>query len=832
MNYPTVASPPGRSLPRRRKLWFCQFAWFGLFAAGWFAGALPAGARNASAAELPDGETLFETQIRPVLVQTCVKCHGGEKTSGGLDVRSRDALVRGGESGPAISLDVPEQSLLLRALRREPDVSAMPPEQPLPAETIAAFAAWLAQGAVWPESTGEISPTDGGRHWAFQPLGNFSAPTTPGAEANHPIDRFLEASRSERQLAAAAPAPRTTSIRRLYFDLWGLPPAADEVASFLADDAPDAWPRLVDRLLAAPQYGQRWGRHWLDLARYADTAGDNADYPVPELALYRDWVIAALNADLPYDAFLHQQIAGDLLAADHHGDDYAQRVVATGFLALSRRYATAPYELWHLTLEDTIDTLGRAVLGLTMRCARCHDHKYDPLTMRDYYAVYGVFSSTRFPYAGSEEFQSMNLPRKNFAALAPPRDAAPHWEAYQKAVETLRSEYDAVKAKPAAAGVESPAGEKSPPTDDEARKQQEKRLRKALRALAGPGAPEELRVAYAVAEGDIANAAVQKLGEPSQPGDVVPRGVPALFGPPDEPVPDGQSGRLQLARWLTGPAAPLTARVIVNRLWQHHFGRGLVGTPSNFGLRGETPSHPELLDWLAQKLIDSGWSLKTVHRLIVTSQAYQLSSIGEPATQSADPDNRWLARQSRRRLDAESLRDAVLWSADRLDLQRPAAHPFPTVEKWNWTQHAPFRAVYPSQARSVYLMTQRIVRHPYLSLFDAPDPNTTSDQRTAATVPLQALYFLNDPWFNEQAEQFGRRVVDQAADDPGRLEWLLQRAWSRRPTPFELQHWLTFHERQQAHAIDAGQAPAEAAAAAWTSVARVALSANEFVYVD
>ncbi len=507
--------------------------------------------------------------------------------------------------------------------------------------------------------------------------------------------------------------------------------------------------------------------------------------------------------------------------------------MATGFLALSRRYATAPYELWHLTLEDAIDTLGRTALGLTMRCARCHDHKYDPLTMRDYYALYGVLASTRFPYAGSEEFQSMNRPRQNFAALVTPAEAAPRWEAYRQQVQTLQLQYDAVKAKPAPAGAgDPPSDDETRKKDEEFRKQQEKRLRGELRLLAGPGAPAGLPVAYAVSEGDVADTAIQKLGEPSQPGEVVPRGVPALFGPMAEPVPAGNSGRLELARWLTGPAAPLTARVMVNRLWQHRFGRGLVGTPSNFGLRGEAPTHPELLDWLALQLIDRGWSLKAIHRLILTSETYRLSTDSDEASRELDPGNLWLGRQNRRRLDAEALRDAALCASGGLDLQQPDPHPFPPIEKWNWTQHAPFRAVYASQSRSVYLLTQRIVRHPYLALFDAPDTNTTSDQRTSATVPLQALFFLNDPWLAQQAETLGGRAMSEATDAPGRIERVMQWAWSRSARPEEMQRWLAYLEQQQALAQQAGMDDDAAQRAAWTSLARVALMANEFVYVD
>jgi hypothetical protein len=566
-------------------------------------------------------------------------------------------------------------------------------------------------------------------------------------------------------------------------------------------------------LLASPQYGERWGRDWMDVARYADTAGDNADYPVPEARLYRDYIIDAFNANKPYDDFVREQIAGDILAKDGPRGRYAERVVATGFLALSRRYATGPYELWHLTLEDTIETTGRAFLGLTLRCARCHDHKFDPVTREDYYGLYGMFASTQFPWAGAEELSSMKRPREHFVPLLPPGAAAPRLTAYQLKIDQLRADIQRAEKEGAAAKLND--------------------LRAQLQNLLRPSLPGDLPGAYGVQEGKPVDANIQIRGEVDRLGPVVKRGLPRfLSGGKPVAIPDGSSGRLQLADWLASPDNPLTARVMVNRIWQHHFGRGIVTTASNFGLRGEPPTHPELLDWLAARFVESGWSLKAVHRLVVLSKTYQLASSADETDAAKDPGNRWYWRYDRRRLDAEAMRDALLTVSGKLDLQRPGPHPFPPIEQWTWTQHNPFKDVYPSNHRSVYLMTQRFQRHPYLALFDGPDTNTSTAERTTSTVPQQALYLMNDPFVREQAEGFARRLLAVSADSLRRIELAHQLAWSRPATPAEVERGLRYVEEYRKGLARAG-APAERLELeAWTSYCRVMLCANEFVYLD
>ena len=385
-----------------------------------FLGLLPLAAVAADPrASRPDSD-FFETQIRPVLMEACFKCHGGETVSHGLRVDSREALLKGGENGSAIVPGEPEKSPVIQVIRERHGAIKM--GKTLPDDIVANFVRWISDGALWP-SPASRDRLSNMSHWAFAPVRDVSPPDAGSEWSDHPIDRFIYAKLSEQELAPARKADPQTLIRRVYFDLVGLPPTPEEVEAFVHSQSASSWEQLIEQLLASPRYGERWGRHWLDVVRYADTAGDNADYPVPEARLYRDYVIDAFNMDKPYDEFVQEQLAGDILAGQ--GPEYAERVIATTFIGLSRRYATAPFELMHLTIEDSIETTGRAFMGLTLRCARCHDHKYDPVTKEDYYALYGLFESTRYPYAGSEEFQSKNFDRSGFVPLLPPGEAAP-----------------------------------------------------------------------------------------------------------------------------------------------------------------------------------------------------------------------------------------------------------------------------------------------------------------------------------------------------------------------------------------------------------------------
>ncbi|MCA9077160.1 MAG: DUF1553 domain-containing protein [Planctomycetaceae bacterium] len=663
-------------------------------------------------------------------------------------------------------------------------------------------------------------------HWAFRPLSEADPPSIAiEGWSDHPIDRFIASQWQAKGVTPVEQVEPGMLLRRVTFDLIGLPPSPHEMREFEAASRVDpeaAYQDLIERLLASPQYGERWGRHWMDVVRYADTAGDNADYPIPEAHLYRDYIIDAFNADLPYDRFVREQLAGDLLAKEQPGDRFQEQIVATGFVALSRRYATGPYELWHLTLEDTIDTVGRAFLGLTLKCARCHDHKFDPVTTEDYYALYGIFDSTQFPWAGAEELHSKKTPRMHFASLLSDEAEAPLRTAFeQKLAEIERQKTE----------LEDRAATSAEAERDELNKQIGE-IEQQLVQLRRRGLPDGVPGAYAVQDREAHDANVQYAGDPSQPGDEVPRGAIAFLSEESLAIPSEQSGRLQLADWVTRQNQALIARVMINRIWQHHFGRGLVTTPSNFGLSGSEPSHPELLDFLAREFIDNGWSIKQMHRLILTSHVWRLSSQHDESNAAIDPGNTLLWRHDRRRLDAEAIRDAMLSVGGTLDLTRPGEHPFPPMKEWTYTQHSQFKDRYESSHRSVYLMTQRIQKHPFLALFDGPDTNTTTAMRTSSLVTPQSLYLMNSPEMSTLARDLATRLMTESESDNERIVRAYELCFARTPTSAEVERTTAAISELVESLEGTDVADDEREREAWTSLARVMLSSSEFFYID
>jgi Protein of unknown function (DUF1549)/Protein of unknown function (DUF1553)/Planctomycete cytochrome C len=780
-----------------------QWAVLVFFALG--AAASPVSASGAT----DDPESFFELKVRPVLAATCLKCHGAVKASGGLRLDSRKAMLRGGESGPAVLPGDPNKSLLIQAIQHKDKSLEMPPGKLLPKGVREDFAAWIADGAQWPKLAAARQTIEGRKHWAFEPLDHITPPDDPTGWATGPIDRFIAAGQRRHGLDPAPRAETTTLIRRATFDLIGLPPTPERIEAFVADKRPDAYERLVDELLASPHYGERWGRYWLDLARYADTAGDNSDYPVPQAHLYRDYVIDAFNADVPYDRFLHEQLAGDILAGQGPLEDYARRIIATGFVAQAKRFGTRKLEDIHQIIEDTLNTTGQVVLGLSLRCARCHDHKYDPISSRDYYALYGFFASTKYPFAGSEE-----EPRPSeFAPLLPPGVVKSLEAKHAAEISRLKEEiYHAEKT------LSAPI----------------KPLKDQLRNREKDQAVPANLLAYAVREGLPADVKIQKGGNPDDLGELVTRGVPhCLDDRPSLVIPKQSSGRLELARWLTGgPASALTARVMVNRVWQHHFGKLIVPTPSDFGLRGTPPTQPELLDWLAREFIASGWSIKAIHRMIMLSKTYQLSAGVEAANAEIDTGNAWYWRFERHALDAEALRDTLLDLGGSLAITRPGLHPFPAATAWHFTAHHQFKAVYPSHHRSVYLMVQRLHPHPYLTIFNGPDTSMTTAVRDGSSVPLQALYLLNSPFVHEQSSRLAQRILEQCTDPRARLRLAYMRVYGRPPSAPELARSLEYVRRYEEALSAEGVVADRRAVESWSSLARALLASNEFIYLD
>jgi hypothetical protein len=783
---------------------------------------------SASAADPADEANVrfFETKVRPLLAERCFECHGPDQQWSGLRLDTREGLAKGGETGAAIVSGRPGESLLIRAVRHDADVEAMPPEEEgekLTNREIEILSKWIAAGAVYPATSNPAPRKTAEDHWAFHPLGE---PTPPNVtDTNWPqgeLDRFILARLEAEQLAPAAPADRGTLLRRVTFDLTGLPPTPEELESFLSDEQPGAYERVVDRLLASSAYGERWGRHWLDVARYADSNGLDENIAHGNAWRYRDYVVRSFNEDKAYDRFLAEQLAGDLLPAP---DESIRRenLIATGFLALGPKVLAEVDErkMEMDIVDEQVDTVGRALLGMTFGCARCHDHKFDPISTADYYGLAGIFKSTKT----MESFTKIARWHENVLPGDQTRTLLANYETQKTELNSKISALaEAGDAQLAASGMAVPATPKEREALYEAEtKTQLEKARTELAALAK--SPPELPSAMGTAEGTIADVPIHLRGSHLTLGDVVPRHVPPAIAGPAAPQFSGEaSGRLQLAQWITDPQHPLTARVIVNRVWRWHFGEGLVGTPDNFGLLGDEPSHPELLDWLARRFIESGWSMKKLHRLILLSSTYRQSDRPQPGVAERDPENRLLGRMPVRRLEAEEIRDALLATSGQLD--RAAGGSLIAVKnrEFFFDHTSKDLTTYASDRRSLYLPVVRNHVYDLVLLLDFPDPAVSSGDRASSTTAPQALLMMNSELVVEAASGLAARIAElQADDDLARIELLYRIAYSREPTVQEVEADLRFLS-------DFAAAPSSTESA-WTALCQAVLSANEFVYV-
>ncbi len=778
-----------------------------------------------------DGLAFFEAKIRPVLVERCYQCHsaGSEKVKGGLRVDHRDGMVKGGDAGPSVVPGKPDESPLIEAIRYEDESLRMPPKTPLSREQVADFETWVRMGAPDPRDSApsaDAAPSPrmdiekARSFWSFLPVVDPPVPAVNDLSwPTGDVDRFILARLEAAGIAPVAEADRTTLIRRATFDLTGLPPSPEEVDAFLADESPDAFDGVVERLLASPAYGEKWGRHWLDLVRYADTAGCNSDFPVPTAHKYRDYVIRSFNEDKPYDRFLKEQVAGDLLPGEPAGTE-PERKVATGYLAIARRFGSSPTE-FHLTIDDAIDNIGKAFLGLSIGCARCHYHKFDPIPQADYYALYGILDSSKFAYPGLENARRV----KDFVALGPPEEARALRE-HETEVYDLEVRLRKLNKEKNAPRKEGRTSEK---IDGEIRE-----VKARLKEL--DAHPPGVEKAYAVAEGTPHDAPVFRKGDPAHPGATVPRGFLQILG--GSRLPEGASpkasGRLELAGWLVDPSNPLTARVMVNRIWQHHFGRGLVATPNDLGARGKVPTHPELLDYLASRFVQDGWSIKTMHRRLMLSRTYQLSAAEDSRAASVDPANELHWRHDRRRLSAEEIRDAMLAAAGTLDRAPGGAFPLPPESEFRYTQHVQFVAPesFDTRKRTVYQIQQRLRRRRVLEVFDGADPNVTTPDRPLSTTAIQALYLMNDPFVHERAGELAGRLMADAGDDGGRIGRAYRLALGRPATAEEVEAGLAYLADARPALAEAGVPDDRLPRASLESLVRVLFASNEFLFVD
>ncbi|MEC8336769.1 MAG: PSD1 and planctomycete cytochrome C domain-containing protein [Planctomycetota bacterium] len=782
-------------------------------------------------AETQDPELQFERHVRPLLLKHCSACHGAEMQEGELRVDSREALLRGGSRGPAIEPGDSAASLLMGVVRHTITDLAMPPEsEPLTASAIAELAEWIDRGAAWPAALplGETPPSANiahirQTHWAFAPVaGNEESTLKDHSAAVELVDRRIAVKLAAANLTPSGPASREQLIRRATFDLTGLPPSPAEIDAFLADDTQDAYPRLIERLLASPAYGERWGRHWLDLVRYADTAGDASDYPVPEAFQYRNYVIDCFNQDLPYDQFVREQLAGDLLESEND-DERWQKIIATGYLAIARRIGVSPHAKKHVMLEDVIDNMGKTFLGLSLGCARCHDHKFDPVPTSDYYALYGIFDSSIFPHAGAEHKQR----RENFVHRLPPDELEallrPHRE----------------KLEPVLAEINKRRDRRKVIRERPEHKEEFKRLNREIMKLWGKYTEiarsfPDVAMAYAISEGSPHDAQVQRQGDPGIKRETVRRGFLQVLGGQTLPQDHPQSGRLELASWVSDPTNPLTARVMVNRIWHHHFGRGLVSSTSDFGLRGNLPTHPELLDDLARYFVTHNWSVKAMHRLVMQTDAYQRSSESLAANELSDPDNHLLHRSNRRRLSAEEFRDAVLVIGGQLDREPAGPHPFPHKRTFHYRQHEPFQETYTTNKRSVYLLQSRLRKIPFIDLFDGPDGNLPFPERRATTTPLQSLYLMNAPFMHEQSQMVAERIMRETETEQAGIDWAYRMLFGRHADVEELKAGAQFFQQAVDSIAVSGQTESQAdpKREAWAACVRSMFASNSFLYID
>ena len=761
------------------------------------------------------GVEYFEKHIRPLLIKRCYGCHSSRESSreGGLLLDSKAGWSSGGENGPALIPGNVDDSLLIQAVRSTDPKTQMPPDDPLPRSEIARLEEWVRLGAPDPRSdVGEVEPQAdpsdpiaGRDHWAFRPLSRQEPPIVEAATwPRSPIDSFVLAQLEENQLRPAADADRRTLLRRVYIQLIGLPPTPQQMTQFIQDPRSDAYERLVDQLLNSRHFGERWGRHWLDLARYADSNGLDENFLFREAWRYRNWVIDALNADLPFDRFLQEQIAGDLLPYDSIAARDRQRIAA-GFMVVGPKVLLgndAKKQRMEVA-DEQIDTIGKAVLGQTLGCARCHDHKFDPVPTEDYYALAGILTSTQVMERRYMLGQQRVMER--LVGLGPEGDSLDgayetYWRERPQLKQRLEHAQSALKHleeektdKFAALLEEHPdaiadgATEAGEPISERIAAQQAL-IAELNDAFSKP--PEIPPRAMIPCDGESpADEHVRLAGQFDRLGNEVPRGFLTVLGDETAEIPDGRSGRLELARWLTDVdrgAGRLAARVLANRVWHHLMGRGIVRTVDNFGRTGEAPSHSELLDYLAQQLIDSGWSVKSLVRMVVMSRTFTMSSCHDDAGHARDPENRLLWRAHRRRLDPESMRDAMLSAAGELNLTPMDSTVWYLGDQATAVGENKNRRRTDFPCRSVYLPVIRNDLPELFDVFDFVDPHATTGLRPQTMVATQGLFMLNDESVMAAAEATARRLLanNPTGDPPqGRLidemfELLLNRSAS------------------------------------------------------
>lgn len=807
----------------------------------------------------PEGRQFFEKHIRPVLATECLGCHsnsGEKRAKADLDLSTAVGLIRGGKSGPVIVPADPAQSLLLKAIHQSDPELSMPPKKKLSEESIRNFEEWVRMGAPDPrqeEVASRHSPRSANDHWSFQPLKKAAPPAVKNATWVYtPVDQFLLAAQEAKGLAPVPDADRRTLLRRLAFDITGLPPALEEVEQYAASGSSVSLENVVDRLLESPRFGEKWARHWLDIARYAESTGKTVNFNYPHAWRYRDYVIAAFNADKPYDQFIREQLAGDLLASENPAIR-AERLIATGFLAIGPKTLNERSGLkFELDVADEqIDVTTQAFLGITFACARCHDHKFDPISQADYYALAGIFRSTETCY-GTVSF----INAQRVSALLP----LPA-EAHSPVIASKLSESERRRIESQIQGVRDSVKKMKDPTQQFLTSGQISLLQAQLDAYDADGNPKLLAMGVRdkpsgpespsrrgrfggpggfTFDGtrSIADSPIYSRGESEQPSESrVPRGGFQVLTTAPLQIDAKASGRLELAEWIASKDNPLTARVMVNRVWLQLFGRGLVPSIDDFGQAGRPPEHPELLDHLAQRFMDEGWSVKKLIKYLVLSHAYQLSASAQKEAFEIDPDNSLYWRLSPRRFDAESLRDALLVVSEQLQttppigsavaragegpVNRPRFGSDPLASSINDPRNV---------HRSIYLPVIRDNLPEALSLFDAADPSLITAHRPQTTVPSQGLYLLNNPFVLRAADATAEKLLAKSLTREEQIHAAYLQVYGRPPQKNEVERSLAFLEafRKQIPTATTNEAPAEREL--WSAFCQALFASAEFQY--
>jgi mono/diheme cytochrome c family protein len=803
----------------------------------------------------------YTEQVQPILKANCLKCHGNDpkKLRGGFDLRTRAAVLKGGDTGPAVVPGKPKESLLVEAINHTKEGYAMPSEGvKLKDAEIAVLTKWVTDGLAYPadligtvtDSKKKTITDEQRKYWAYQPVKRPAVPAQ-GSEKPHPIDAFLQTKLSEKKLTPVGPADKATLVRRAYYDLLGLPPTPEQIDTFVNDTDPKAWEKLIDTLLASPHYGEKWGRHWLDVVRFAETNGYERDGPKPNAWRYRDYVIRSFNEDKPYDRFIREQIAGDELPKKNEDDN--DGIIATGYyrLGLWDDEPADPLQAKFDEYDDLVSITGQAFLGMTLNCARCHDHKGDPIFQEDYYKLVAFFRDIR-PYSNDRNVKSTTNQtditpferRKVYQTELAERQA----KITALTEEMTVIENAAIKKMPAedqraSEGLDRPLVVKKVPMFlDSEQKKEYATLKKQVDDLKRKPSPyQELALSVNNCDPQPPATFVHIRGNPHVNGAEVKPGFPQVLGYPEPTIPPTANGaktsgrRTVLANWLADPKNPLPARVFMNRVWQHHFGKGLVPTANDFGKLGEQPTHPELLDWLAAEFVDGGWTLKRMHRLIMTSAAYQRASKGDTANLKTDPVNTYLWRFNMRRLGAEEIRDSILAASGELNTKKmggPSMYPKLSAEVLAGISFTDKKTHWPDSSkdeqnrRTVYAFVKRSIQVPLLVNHDQADPDNSCPVRYTTTVPTQALGMLNGEFINEQAELLAQRMAKDSGDDVAKqVARGIRLTTGRVPGADEVAKDVAFITKlKEKHKLDDAKALQQ--------YALLLLNANEFVYVD